>query len=72
MVLISLSGLKAAAPLSMDRLLFPVRKPQNERGVYLLEHQAGPDLHDLPLVLGDPESGEEGLEKEFWSMFYAV
>lgn len=71
MVLISLSGLKAAAPLLMDRLLFPVRKPQNERGVYLLEHQAGPDLHDLPLVLGGPESGEQGLEKQFWSLFYA-
>lgn len=56
----------------MDRLLFPVRKPQNERGVYLLEHQAGPDHHDLLLVLGDPESGEEGLEKDFWFLFYAV
>lgn len=41
-------------------------------GVYLLEHQAGPDLHGLPLVLGDPESGEEGLEKELWSLFHAV
>lgn len=54
----------------MERLLFPVRKPQNERGVDLLEHQAGPDHHDLPLVLDDPESGEEGLKKEFWSLFY--
>lgn len=43
------------------------------RGGYLLEHQAVPDLHDLPLVLGDPESGEgEGLKKELWSLSFTV
>lgn len=42
-------------------------------GVYLLAHQAGPGLHDLPLVPGDPESGEEeGLDKDLWSVFYCL
>lgn len=43
-------------------------------GVYLLAHQAGPGLHDLPLVPGDPESGEEGegSNEDLWSVFYCL
>lgn len=42
-------------------------------GVYLLAHQAGPGLHDLPLVPRDPESEEEeGMNKDLWSVFYCL
>lgn len=42
-------------------------------GRYLLAHQAGPGLLDLPSVPGDPESGEEGgLNEDLCSVFYCL
>ena len=57
----------------MDILLFPVPKTHKVRGEYSLADRAGLGLQDLPLVLGDPESG--GGEKDMFartlkSLFY--
>lgn len=43
-------------------------------GGYLLALQAGPGLHDLPLVPGDPKSGEEdwSLNKDLWCLIYCL
>lgn len=42
-------------------------------GGYLLAHQVGPGLHDLPLVPGDPESGEEeGLSEDLCLIVFVL